>query len=187
MIYQTNFSKNLGVQHTIGMDREGRQIAIIDKNLKVLLDATHFPLGNIRNSTLVERKSAGFNLPKIETLDSYIKEIFTGARVIVYNAKAEIANAPAWFQLASEVICVMERAAHLGGKWNYQHNSYEWITLTKAIETAGIEKPVGFPHHAVADARATMLLWHFLEERDNRLAEQHFPERLTRVTNSGRS
>ena len=107
--------------------------------------------------------------------------------MIVYKKDYEIKNAPSLFSLASEVICVMERAAHTAGKWNYKHGSYEWVPLKKAIEISGLPKPIGFPHRAVADAQATMALWRHLEARDNHIVAQHFPERQPYVIKSARS
>ena len=173
--------------HMFAMDREHDEIALVDKQGRVLFHAKHLPLNKDGSPNKAGSELLGIDLPPIETLSSYIESLFRGAHVIVYNKRYEMENAPSWFGLASQVTCVMERAAHTSGKWNYKYGKYEWVTLSKAIEIAGIPKPVDFPHRAVADARATMALWLHLEARDNNIVAQHFPERLPNIRSSARS
>ena len=183
----TNLFEKSRVTRTFAFDREGDEVAGVDESGNVLFHVRHRPLGNFGGSTSNLSKSSIGKLPQIETLEPYLKRLFEGARVIVYNKDFEIKNAPNLFSLTSEVLCVMERAAHTAGKWNYKHGSYEWVPLIKAIEIAKLEKPDGFPHRAVADAQATMALWHHLEAQDNHIVAQHFPERQPYQIKSGRS
>ncbi len=175
------------VTRTFAFDRERDEVAAVDQYGNVILHAKHSPVCSEETQLANALKTSNMDLPQISDLESYLRSLFRGARVIAYNAEYEVKNAPTLFGLASSVICVMERAAHTGGKWNYKHGSYEWVPLLKAVEIAGLDKPVGFPHRAVADARATMALWLHLEARDNHIITKYFPERLTNKTNSARS
>lgn len=91
--------------------------------------------------------------PTIHQLYPALYRIFSGARVVIYNAPYDRQFLPGLLD-ESEVVCCMDRyARHIG--------STRWVTLSVAADAVG-HTWQGNAHRALADTQAARSVWRFL-------------------------
>lgn len=158
------------------------EISIINENGDILLNTLVQPIRKKSwpeaeaihgiTPTMIKEQSNGYTLK--DHAPNIAKLINEASAVVIYNEgydrpfiESAIAESGSTLNPNTNWHCAMQEYAEKIGDWNDYQNNYRWHKLIDAARNVGHEWK-GSAHRALADCQATLSVWKWLRDQDEK-------------------